>query len=171
MYYIYHIPGVKIGCTIEPHRRARNQKYEFINEYEIIEEHSCIYKASEREIELQKEYGYKVDKLPYYKSIKMSSFKSCSKGGKIGGSKGGKIGGKRGGLMNVKSGHIKKIHQLAIQKLKKPIIQYDLEGSYIAEWESVTEISKKLGFHKRMIRNVCIGKQKKSYGFIWKYKD
>lgn len=54
-YYIYHIPGVKIGCTVEPERRVkRNQQYDY---YEILEEHTCIDTASKRELELQKEYG------------------------------------------------------------------------------------------------------------------
>ena len=72
-YYIYHIPTFihkdgrigKIGCTVqEVNKRSKKQGY---TEYEILETHECIYKASDREIELQKEYGYPVDKIPYYK--------------------------------------------------------------------------------------------------------
>ena len=67
MFYIYHIPGVKIGCTNNIHRRVKvTQKY---SEYEILEEHNDIYIASDRETQLQKEYGYKVDTTPYYISI------------------------------------------------------------------------------------------------------
>ena len=67
MYYIYHIPGVKIGCSTEPNKRVKAQRY---NNYVILEEHRDIYKASEREIELQKEYGYEIDnRNPYYVSV------------------------------------------------------------------------------------------------------
>jgi len=56
MYYIYHIPNVKIGCTINPKRRiVRDQGY---TDYEILETHNCIDTASKREKELQDEYGY-----------------------------------------------------------------------------------------------------------------
>lgn len=79
MYYIYHIPGVKIGCTDNPKRRVKAQKYDY---YEILEEHTDITIASKREIELQKQYGYAVDKGSNVYSVKF-----FSKMGKSGGSK------------------------------------------------------------------------------------
>ena len=66
MYYIYHISGVKIGCAEDVAVRTRKQNF---TSYEILEEHTCIYEASKREIELQKEYGYKVDTIPYWKAV------------------------------------------------------------------------------------------------------
>jgi hypothetical protein len=65
MYYIYHIPGVKIGCSDNPKRRVKAQKYDY---YEILETHIDINIASNREIELQKQYGYKVDRILYSES-------------------------------------------------------------------------------------------------------
>ena len=54
-YYIYHIPGVKIGVTQNiKNRVVRIQK---CSNYEILEEHTCVYEVSKREIELQKQYG------------------------------------------------------------------------------------------------------------------
>jgi hypothetical protein len=70
MYYIYHIPGVKIGCTQRLRKRTKVQG--FIN-YQILEEHIDVYIASDREIALQKQYGLPVDKVPYWQTIKMSS--------------------------------------------------------------------------------------------------
>jgi hypothetical protein len=67
MYYIYHIPGVKIGCTNNLHRRLKTEQK--ANEFFILETHIDIYEASNREIELQKKYGYKIDTIPYYVSI------------------------------------------------------------------------------------------------------
>lgn len=66
MYYIYHIPGIKIGCSQNIKKRMQSQKF---SHYEIIEEHIDVYKASRREIELQKQYGYKVDNIPYWMSL------------------------------------------------------------------------------------------------------
>ena len=63
MYYIYHIPTVKIGVSEQPKQRVANQGF---SDYEILEEHTDIYEVSKRERELQKEYGYRVDKHPYY---------------------------------------------------------------------------------------------------------
>ena len=65
-YYIYHIKGKKIGCSEQPHQRVDVQKY---SNFEILEEHSDIIIASKRELELQKQYGYKIDKIPYYQTI------------------------------------------------------------------------------------------------------
>jgi len=78
MYYIYHIPSVKIGCSTNPKTRVKRQGY---TQYEILETHTDIYIASDREIELQKKYGYKLDTKPYYKTIKTVSMggKACIK--------------------------------------------------------------------------------------------
>ena len=65
MYYIYHIPGVKIGCSTDPNRRVKDQGY---NQYEILEEHTDIDIVSVREMELQKQYGYAIDCTPYKQS-------------------------------------------------------------------------------------------------------
>ena len=65
-YLIYHIPGIKIGCTSDLHKRMLDQGF---TEWEILEEHNCIYEVSDREIQLQKDYGLPVDKVPYWKSV------------------------------------------------------------------------------------------------------
>ena len=38
-------------------------------EWEILEEHTDIYEVSDREIQLQKDYGLTVDKVPYWQSV------------------------------------------------------------------------------------------------------
>jgi hypothetical protein len=68
-YKIYHIPNVKIGVSVQLETRIANQGYK-LDDVEILEEHDCITKASDREIELQKQYGYKVDFARYDKSVK-----------------------------------------------------------------------------------------------------
>ena len=170
-YYIYHIKGKKIGCTQNPKKRIKDQG--FIN-YEILEEHTDIYLASDREIELQKEWGYKIDKVPYWKTIKMPTTESCRKGGNsnvINGtgycnfksrSKAGKIGGK----ICVQNGHMDMLHQ----NRKRPIIQMDKLGNYIAEFISIVEASIKLNTSASLIVKVCKGKRKTHSGFTFKYK-
>lgn len=53
----------------------------------------------------------------------------------------------------------------------KPILQYDLDGKFIKEWESATEAQKKLKISNKAIFNCLKGKCKTSGGFIWKYKE
>ena len=69
-YLIYHVPGKKIGCTKDLHRRMSQQGF---TRWEILEEHNCIYEASDREIQLQKDYGLPVDKVPYHISVQNRS--------------------------------------------------------------------------------------------------
>jgi hypothetical protein len=108
-YYIYEIPGVKIGCTENVKRRVK--KVQGYTNYKILETHTDIMEASKREIELQRKYGYKVDTVPYYKTLLIQTTEGCRKGGKKNvesgqivalGKKYGKINGKKA----VESGQI-----------------------------------------------------------------
>jgi hypothetical protein len=69
-YFIYHIEGKKIGVTDNPKRRAKQYKLE---ELVIIETETSAKRAGEREIELQKQYGYPVDKKAYHKVKRMTN--------------------------------------------------------------------------------------------------
>jgi ribosomal protein L37AE/L43A len=103
MYYIYHIEGIKIGCTSNIKSRLKKYKSEGIFQFDIIETHTDIYKASEREMKLQKEYGYPVDHVPYYHSKKMQE-------------KGRVIGGIAGGNAAVQSGQLDAARKKAFEK-------------------------------------------------------
>ena len=65
MYYLYHIPGKKIGVTRDLNTRVTLIQGYKKNEYEVLEQSDDINYISDREIELQKSYGYKVDRKPY----------------------------------------------------------------------------------------------------------
>jgi len=65
MYYLYHIPGKKIGVTRDLNTRVTLIQGYKENEYEVLEQSDDINYISDREIELQKSYGYKVDRKPY----------------------------------------------------------------------------------------------------------
>ena len=71
-YYIYHIPGKKIGVTCDLNNRVTVQQGYSSDEYEILEESEDVDFISSKELELQREYGYRVDMVPY-KNLKPKS--------------------------------------------------------------------------------------------------
>jgi NTP pyrophosphatase (non-canonical NTP hydrolase) len=64
-YYIYHIPGKKIGVTSNLYIRVTKQQGYASDEYEVLLTSDDIDFISQKEIELQKSYGYKVDRQSY----------------------------------------------------------------------------------------------------------
>ena len=68
-YCIYHIPGKKIGVTNNIKYRVEEQQGYNEGEYEILEMSDDINYVSYKELELQKQYGYKVDEK-LYKQLK-----------------------------------------------------------------------------------------------------
>ena len=75
MFYIYHIPGKKIGVTRDLNKRVTDQQGYKQGEYEVLEESDDITYISKQEIALQKSYGYKVDRQLYSDLNKMKSNK------------------------------------------------------------------------------------------------
>ena len=74
MYYLYHIPGKKIGVTRNLNNRVTLMQGYKETEYEVLEQSDDINYISDREIELQKSYGYKVD-LKKYKNLNFNKMK------------------------------------------------------------------------------------------------
>ena len=66
-YYLYHIPGVKVGVTTNLEQRVHKQQGYYPGEYEIIDTSEDIDFISKGEIIMQKCYGYKIDEVPYNK--------------------------------------------------------------------------------------------------------
>ena len=73
-YYIYHIPGKKIGVTRDLNNRVTLVQGYKPNEYEVLDFSDDIDYISKKEIELQKSYGYKVDRS-LYKNLFKSDMK------------------------------------------------------------------------------------------------
>jgi NTP pyrophosphatase (non-canonical NTP hydrolase) len=67
-YKIYHIPGVKIGCTTNVKKRVEEEQGYKPGEYDILYETDDIVEASEAERNLQKELKYKTD-IKLYKDL------------------------------------------------------------------------------------------------------
>ena len=66
-YYLYHIPGKKIGITKDLKKRVEKQQGYNEGEYDVILQTDDINIVSEAEISLQRAFGYRVDETPYNK--------------------------------------------------------------------------------------------------------
>lgn len=173
MYYIYHIPGVKIGCTNNLERRIREQKF---TDYELIEQHSDKFIASNREKELQKKYGYRLDTIPYNESLrrikKAQEVSLATKNEWLPKvdwkAREAKID-KEVKWNKVKSSEGYKNRRIAngSEQLKKVILQYDLDGNFIKEWNcgvrNMPEKYKNAGGCAKSNKGTL-------YGFQWRYK-
>ena len=53
---------------------------------------------------------------------------------------------------------------------KVKILQYRLDGTFVKEWDSATDIQNSLGYRKSGICSCCAGKYKSSNGYLWRYK-
>ena len=74
MYYLYHIPGKKIGVTRDLNERVTIAQGYKKDEYEVLDQSEDINYISDKEIELQKSYGYKRDRK-LYKNLFKSNMK------------------------------------------------------------------------------------------------
>ena len=75
MYYLYHIPGKKIGVTCNLNKRVTITQGYNPDEYEVLDQSDDINYISEKEIELQKSYGYKIDRKKYNELVKLNKMK------------------------------------------------------------------------------------------------
>ena len=71
MYYLYHIPGKKIGVTRNLNKRVTQEQGYKPDEYEVLDSSKDIDYISEKELELQKSFGYRIDRKPYKNLYKM----------------------------------------------------------------------------------------------------
>ena len=77
-YKIYHIPGVKIGCTTNIQKRIIEAQGYKPGEFEILFETDNVAEASKVERTLQKDLGYKVDRKLYKDLFKKTMNKHSS---------------------------------------------------------------------------------------------
>lgn len=157
MYSLYHIKGVKWGCTKNLEKRLKNQGYS-ISDLDRLITVGNIDKAAEMEKELNLEYGYKWDNSLEYKRV-------CSMA-----SKGGinvhkkhpdmayKLGSTNGKENGIKSRY----------KLQKIVLQFDLQGNLIKEWPGVNVVKRETNIH---ISHCVRGLKKTAGGFVWKFKN
>ena len=76
-YYLYHIPGKKIGVTCNLKHRVEEQQGYHFSEYEVLLQTDDIDFVSNMEIALQKKYGYRID-AQLYKNLYRNNFKQLN---------------------------------------------------------------------------------------------
>lgn len=54
---------------------------------------------------------------------------------------------------------------------KRAINQYDMDGNFIKQYESITAASNENSINSKSIRDAANGKQRHAGGFVWKYVD
>lgn len=57
------------------------------------------------------------------------------------------------------------------EKTQKPVLQYDLEGNFIARFKNSAEAARKTNSVSNSIRSCCKGIQKTTHGYIWRYES
>ena len=77
MYYLYHIPGKKIGVTTNLEERVERQQGYEPGEYQLLMSTPDIDFISEQEIKLQKLHGYRVDQR-LYKDLHNNNYKQLN---------------------------------------------------------------------------------------------
>ena len=185
-YWIYHIPGVKIGVSNQPDVRTKIQGF---SEYEILEEHTNVKIVSEREQELQRQYGYPVDKIAYWKTLKWQKKGSTPKARKKAVANTdweSKVANTdysnnkppqsaytfEAQTKRIANTDFKKLSDKRILKLQKSVNQYDLEDNFIQKWDSASKAGKAFGtVSGTNITACCKGKLKTAYKFKWKYAN
>jgi len=158
MYYIYHIPGIKIGCTKNPNNRLRQQN---AKSYEILETHSDITIASQREIELQKEYGYKVDTSTYYDSTKKFKLDNVKKAGRASATKSWKENRDRELQKSYKGG------QVSREKFSKTTIMCDINGNHITTFKNRKDAARYVKGFAAPLTNTLNHPTKTYKGYKW----
>ena len=218
MYTIYHVPGIKVGCSIEPDKRVKVQGYD---SYEVLEVIPTIEEASKREIYWQNKLGYGRDNpatyeelaktwsgpireralKKYKETIKVSEKYKATRTGKgfhtpearvkwLAAINSPEVRAKtiqtriKNGTLNcTQNAHI--ASQTPEAKAKrlltfrttsgKTVLQYDLQGNFIREWECYIDAEKalkeKLGITAQGICHCLKGRQRHCKGFVWKYKN
>jgi hypothetical protein len=169
LYSIYHLPNYvwtgihkgkigKIGCSKNGLGRPTSQMKEG-DTFEILEQHTCIEKASDREIELQEQYGYPVDKKRY------SDIQGFIKKGNSPEARGKAITNTdfKTKTENTDWSNMADLYSVAI-------LQYLKDGTFIKEWKSLSEASRSLNIPASNMCSCLKGRYKTAGGFVWRYK-
>ena len=75
------------------------------------------------------------------------------------------------GLNKVSDNQRKAASQSAKERFSKKIVQYDLNGNFIKEWDSMSEAQRQLNIWHESIGKCCKGKIKTSGKYIWRFKE
>jgi group I intron endonuclease len=62
----------------------------------------------------------------------------------------------------------KKHKEVTLNKIRKPILQYSIDGEFLREWVSIKDAENKLKIHS--ISSVCNSRLNSVGGFVWRFK-
>jgi len=62
------------------------------------------------------------------------------------------------------------LKKYSLSHIQHAVIQFDLSGNLVKEWECVMYAAKELGYSRSCIYDCCNNKRKTHKGFMWKYK-
>jgi hypothetical protein len=214
-HFIYHIFGKKVGVTNDIVRRMREQSVKE-GEYEILEEHTNAKTASVREQELQVQYGYRVDNIPYWKTLKNNKkaftsevqkkrvdntdykafqkkrvdntdYKAFQKQ-RVANTDYKVVTAKRVANTDYKAFQAQKVanfdykakvlntdykafQKQRITKIEKSVLQFDKQGNFIKQWDSIKKASVVVNGFDSSIHNCLKGRVKSAGGYVWKYTN
>jgi len=192
VYYIYEIPGVKVGCTKNLKHRVEYKQKCPLGSYKVLGAANNPQDAADMEREWQIKLGYKVDGYDYNKMLEIQSKSNTPEAlAKMVANTDyqnrnidySKIDWKVRDNKRIANTNFKKkaantdysFHQnpefiaKRVEKNKKSIFSIDNDGN-TQEFDSIKEASIKLGIGEGAICNCLKGRQKTTKGFIFKYK-
>jgi hypothetical protein len=174
-HYIYEIFGRKIGSTQDIKRRMKEQKVEE-GEYRIIEEHSNAKICSIREIELQKEFNYPVDRIQYWKTLRNQKKALTPRAQKkrIANTdfKAKAANTDYSNIRPPKSAYTPEGIAKRTKSNSKPVNQSDLKDNFIKRWDSAIDAAREFFNDRNCQSNItacCKGKQKTHKNYKWEY--
>ena len=59
----------------------------------------------------------------------------------------------------------------AKEKLSKPVLQFDKQGEFVAEFPSAREAERATGIVQNNISNCCNGSRNSAGGYLWRFKE
>jgi hypothetical protein len=190
-HFIYHIFGKKVGVTQNVVRRMKEQNIKE-GEYEVLEEYTNAKTASVRERELQIEKGYKVDKTPYWKTLKAAKKAQTPQAiakrvantdwkAKVANTDYKAIVAKIDYKARTTNIDYSKIdykaraantdYKAKAIKCEKSVLQFDKQGNFIKQWDSIKKASVVVNGFDGSIGNCLKGRVKSAGGYVWKYAN
>lgn len=174
MYSIYHIKGVKIGCSTNPSNRVKRQGY---TEFEILESYDDIIIAARREKELQKEYGYE-EKNVHTDYVQQYEFGKKGRENQIPGigaatqikNKIGIFGYSKEERQKLNASIAHKGGNVTKERYSKAINVYDYYTNKLIDvYPSLCEAARKLNVSRANMRAVIYGDRNHTKGYTFRY--
>jgi group I intron endonuclease len=167
-----------LHCKQQPHLYNSLKKYGWDNHESEVLELCSIEELDKKEIFYKQQF---IEKFGWEKALfcgiydmggGVKSKETCDKISKA--KKGMVVSESRREKMRkpFKEAHKKSLKEGIIKSRGKKVLQYGLEGNFIKEWPSAS--TAEVTFNNKPSSNISAcakGKQKTSYGFIWKYKN